>query len=74
MVVIAVVIAVMVVIMIMVVPVLLIVPAMMVFVPPFVILVPATLARFAQFVTRMVGLRAVRSVVLDRFVQPMIGV
>jgi hypothetical protein len=42
-------------------------------VPPLVVLVPAIFAGFAQLVTRMLGLLAVPTVVLDRFVNVVIG-
>lgn len=48
-------------------------PAMAIFIPPAVIRPPAPLALFAQFVTRIVGLRALVSIVFDGFVQPVVG-
>jgi hypothetical protein len=42
-------------------------------VPPLVVLVPAVLPGLAQLVTRMLGLLAVPTVVLDRLVNVVIG-
>src|ERR1035438_6307779 len=42
-------------------------------VPPLVMLVPAIFAGLAQLMTRMLGLLAVPTVVLDRFVNVVIG-
>jgi hypothetical protein len=49
------------------------VPAVSIFVPPTMPLLPAALARFVQFVARMVGLPAVPAVVLNGFVQSVVG-
>ena len=48
-------------------------PLMRFYVPPLVILPPAIFARIRQFVTRMLGLLAVVAVMLDRFVQIVVG-
>jgi hypothetical protein len=42
-------------------------------VPPSVAVIPTIFPRFAQFVTRMLGLAAVPTVMFDRFVEVMIG-
>ncbi len=46
---------------------------MLVFVPPAVIAVPAILARFVQFMTRVIGLAAVAAMIFDGFMKTMIG-
>jgi hypothetical protein len=48
-------------------------PAMAIFIPPAVIRPPTPLALFVQFVARIVGLRALVSIMFDGFVQPVIG-
>jgi hypothetical protein len=55
-----------------VVPVVLGVPTMPVFIPPTMIVAPAVIARFPQFVTRTVRLLALASVMLDGFMKMMI--
>ena len=42
-------------------------------VPPLVVLRPAIFARFRQFVSRMLSLLAVIAVMLDRFMQIVVG-
>src|SRR5450432_1952015 len=54
-------------------PVVLLTPGMPLGVPPLVVLVPAIFPGFAQFVPGMLRLSAVPTVVVDRFVQVMIG-
>ena len=49
-------------------------PAVFVFVPPPVILAPAALARFVQFMALVVCLRAVASMFFDGLVKFMVGV
>ncbi|PYU01367.1 MAG: hypothetical protein DMG38_03630 [Acidobacteria bacterium] len=56
-----------------VVPVAIGVPAVGVFLPPTMMLVPAALARFMQFVTSVTGLPAVPAMMLDGFVQFVVG-
>jgi len=56
----------------MIVPVVFRVPAMSIFIPPFVELAPAILARLMQLVARMLGLRTVPPMVLGCFVKPVI--
>jgi hypothetical protein len=56
------------------VPVLLVVPALLIFVPPLVMLVPAAFPGFLQFMTGVIGLRTVRTVMVDGIVQFVIGV
>src|SRR5690348_12817499 len=56
-----------------VVPITIRVPAVAVFVPPPMVLVPATFACFAQFMAGMVGLSAVPAMMLDGLVQFVIG-
>jgi len=48
-------------------------PPMFVLVPPPMLLAPATLSRFVQFMTLVLGLRAVASMPLDSFMQFMLG-
>jgi hypothetical protein len=48
-------------------------PAMAVFIPPFVKLAPAKLARLMQLVTRTLRLRTVPSMMLSSFVKPVVG-
>jgi hypothetical protein len=48
------------------------VPAVAILIPPAMALVPATFARFVQFVPRTIGLPAFPAVMLDGFVQPVI--
>jgi hypothetical protein len=55
-----------------VVPVVLGAPPMFVFIPPTVRVAPAILARFVQFVTRVIRLFAFTAVMLDRFMEMMI--
>jgi hypothetical protein len=50
------------------------VPAVVVFVPPAMLLTPATLAGLVEFVTAVIGLTAVASVVLDGLVEFVFGV
>jgi len=57
----------------MIVPVTLSMPAVAVFIPPFVELAPAELARLMQFVTRMFRFWTVPSMMLSRFVKPVVG-
>jgi hypothetical protein len=54
-------------------PVALGVPAMVVFIPPPVIGAPAMLAGFMQVMASVLGLRTAIAVVLDSFMQPVIG-
>jgi hypothetical protein len=42
-------------------------------VPPSVAVIPTIFPRFVQFVTRMLGLAAVPTVMFDRFMEVMIG-
>jgi hypothetical protein len=63
-----------VVVVIVIVPVLLIAPATLVLVPPFVIVVPASLAGFVQFVPRMLGCGTIRPMMLNCLVQVMVCV
>jgi hypothetical protein len=56
------------------VPVAICVPAVVVFIPPPMLLTPATLPRIVQFTTLVVCLAAVASVFLDCFVEFMVGV
>ena len=49
-------------------------PAVLVFIPPAMLLAPATLARCVQFATLVVGLPAVASMSLDGLVECMLGV
>jgi hypothetical protein len=55
------------------VPVAVSVPAMVVFIPPFVSVGPAILARFAEVVAGAFGLFAVPSVMFGGFVDAMVG-
>ena len=57
----------------MIVPIALCMPAMAVFIPPFVELAPAELARLMQFVTRMLRFWTVPSMMLSSFVKPVVG-
>ena len=50
------------------------VPAVLVLIPPAMLFTPATLPRFVQFTTLVVGLRAVPSVSLDGLVEFVLGV
>ena len=54
------------------VPVMVIMPAAAVFIPPTVVQVPAAFACFPQFMSSMVRLPAVPTVMLDGFVESMI--
>jgi hypothetical protein len=54
-------------------PIMVAMPAMFVLIPPLVALSPAPLAGFVQFVAPVVRLPAVRSMVLDRFMQFVFG-
>jgi len=65
--------AIVVAIMIVIVPVAVGVPAMAVFIPPFVSVGPAILARFTEFVAGAFGLFAVPSVMFGSFVDAMVG-
>lgn len=56
------------------VPVVLGAPAMLVFIPPAMLLAPATLASFVQLVALVICLPAVASVSLDSLVEFMVGV
>ena len=56
------------------VPVAICVPAVVVFIPPPMLLTPATLPRTVQFTTLVVRLAAVASVFLDCLMQFMVGV
>jgi hypothetical protein len=49
------------------------VPTMLVFIPPAMGAVPAILARFVQFMPRMIRLFAFAAVMLDGFMKTMIG-
>jgi hypothetical protein len=55
------------------VPVLLVVPAMLVFIPPLVMFVPATLASFVQLLPAALCVFTLRSILLNRDVQQLIG-
>ncbi len=57
----------------MIVPVVVGVPTMGILIPPAVIVSPAPFTGIAQFVAPVVGLFAIRAVMLDRFVQLVIG-
>src|SRR5215472_8282822 len=48
-------------------------PAMLVFVPPPLVGVPAALARFVQFMPRVLGLLALIAVMLDCLVQAVVS-
>ena len=48
-------------------------PPMFMFVPPTMVAVPAPLACFVQLLAPAVGLPAVGAMMLDRFMQPVIG-
>jgi len=50
------------------------VPAVVVFIPPAMLLAPATLARFVQFTALVICLLAVVSMFLDRLVEFMLRV
>jgi hypothetical protein len=54
-------------------PVVLGAPAMAVFIPPAMAAIPAILARFVQFMPRMVGLPTLASMMLDGFVKTMVS-
>jgi hypothetical protein len=54
-------------------PIAIAVPAVIIFIPPSMIGSPAGLARFVQFVAPVFSLLAPRAVVLDGFVQFVIG-
>jgi hypothetical protein len=56
------------------VPVVLLVPTMFILAPPAMMLTPAALARFVEFVTLVLGPPAVASVALDGLMQLMVGV
>ena len=58
----------------MLVPVVLGAPAAVVFVPPAMLLAPATLASFVQFATLVIGLPAVAAMFLDGLVEFVVGV
>ena len=62
-----------VVIMVVVIPIVIRTPAMLVFIPPSMIRVPAALPRFVQHVAPMCRLLALIAVVLDGFMQLVIG-
>jgi hypothetical protein len=49
-------------------------PAVLVFVPPAMLLAPATLASFVQFATLVIGLPAMAAMFLDGLVEFMVGV
>jgi hypothetical protein len=49
-------------------------PAVLVLIPPSMLLTPATLSRFVQFATLVIGLPAVPSVSLDGLVEFMLSV
>jgi len=49
-------------------------PAVLVFVPPAMLLPPATLSGFVQFTTLVIGLPAMATVSLDGLVEFMLGV
>lgn len=57
-----------------VIPVVIRVPAMFVFIPPSMIGAPAALPRFVQLAARAIGLPTLVAMVLDGFVQLVIGV
>ena len=57
----------------MIIPVMVIMPVVGIFVPPAVIVIPTPLASMVQFVAPMFGLLAVHTVMLDGFVQLVIG-
>ncbi len=48
-------------------------PAVLVFVPPAMLLAPATLASFVQFATLVIGLPAMATMFLDGLVEFMVG-
>jgi hypothetical protein len=54
-------------------PIMVVMPAMLMLIPPLVALSPAPLAGFVQFVAPVIRLPAVRSVVLDSFMQFVFG-
>ena len=56
------------------VPIVLGAPAVLVFIPPAMLLAPATLASFVQFATLVIGLPAVAAMFLDGLVEFMVGV
>jgi hypothetical protein len=56
-----------------VIPIALSMPAMCVFIPPTVIGAPAVLARFVKLMTSAFGLLTVITMMLDGFVQPVVG-
>jgi hypothetical protein len=49
-------------------------PAVLVFVPPAMLLTPATLSGFVQFTTLVIGLPAVATMSLDGLVEIVLGV
>jgi len=55
------------------VPIALVVPPVFVLIPPAVMFAPAALASFVQIVTPAVGLMTIRAMMLDGFVQFMVG-
>ena len=57
----------------MIVPIATAVPAVTVFVPPAMVVVPAALARFTKFASRVVGLPAVPTMALGSFVELVVG-
>ena len=57
----------------MIVPLVLTVPAMFVFVPPTMVRGPATLPRFVEFVSPMIGLLAVWTVMLNSLMELVVG-
>lgn len=59
--------------MIAIIPIVLVMPASFVLIPPAMVLLPAALPRFAQFAPLVVGLPAVPTVVLDCFMQLVLG-
>ena len=56
------------------VPIVLGAPAVLVFIPPAMLLAPATLASFVQFATLVIGLPAVAAMFLDGLVEFVVGV
>jgi hypothetical protein len=58
----------------MLVPIVLRAPPVFVFIPPAVLLAPAALSRFMQFMALTLCLRAVASMVLNRFMESMLHV
>lgn len=55
------------------VPVTVMVPAVLMFVPPLMALSPAPLAGFAQLIAPVIGLPAMRSMMLDGFMEFVVG-